>query len=299
MYYLVYCFFYLLSLLPWFIIYLLSDAIFFIVYYLAGYRKEVMMNNLLIAFPEKTDEERKTIAKESMSQLIDTLLETIKLLSISKKELNKRFVGNYEVLNDLFESGQNVQLHGGHFYNWEFVNLAFCINSAYPFMGVYLPLTNKVFNKLMYQLRERFGSGLISAFNFNREFFKYSKGRYALALCGDQNAGDLSNCYWLPFFGKMAPFFTGLERMAVAKNTAIIMVTTYRIKRGYYQCELSTFTKEPKLLPKGAITIAFRNFLEEQIRLRPANYLWTHRRWKHAFDAEKYSGMVIENTINK
>ena len=252
------------------------------------------MNNLLTAFPDKSEKERIKIMEEMYHQLIDTFLETIKLISISKKELNKRFKCNYEVVNDLFESGKNVQLHGGHFFNWEFVNLAYCINLKYPFVGVYQPLTNKIFDKIMYDMRAKFGTGMIAATKFNREFIKFSRGRYVLALGGDQNAGDLANCYWLPLFGKMAPFVTGLERMAVAKDTAIVFSTTYRIKRGYYQSEFSLYTTEPKSLPKGAITIAFRDFLEDQIKQRPSNYLWTHKRWKHHYDAEKFKEMTLE-----
>ena len=252
------------------------------------------MINLLTAFPDKSEKERIKIMEEMYHQLIDTFLETIKLISISKKELNKRFKCNYEVVNDLFESGKNVQLHGGHFFNWEFVNLAYCINLKYPFVGVYQPLTNKIFDKIMYDMRAKFGTGMIAATKFNREFIKFSRGRYVLALGGDQNAGDLANCYWLPLFGKMAPFVTGLERMAVAKDTAIVFSTTYRIKRGYYQSEFSLYTTKPKNLPKGAISIAFRDFLEDQIKQRPSNYLWTHKRWKHHYDAEKYKEMTLE-----
>ena len=253
------------------------------------------MNNLLTAFPEKTDEERIKIAKKMYKRLIDTFIETLKALSISKEELNKRFKGNFEVVNDLYNTGKNVQLHGGHFFNWEYTNLAYCLNINYPFTGVYYPLSNKIFDRIMCNLRAKFGSILIAAPTFNRQFLKIAKGRYVLTLGGDQNASNLAAAYWLPFFGKMAPFVTGLERMAVAKDTAIVMCTTYRVKRGYYKTEFSLFTTEPTTLPKGAITIGFRDYLEQQIRLRPENYLWTHKRWKHKFDAEKYSEMILEN----
>ncbi|MFP5042664.1 lysophospholipid acyltransferase family protein [Parasediminibacterium sp. JCM 36343] len=294
MYRIVYCFFYLLSLMPWFIIHLISTCIYWVVYHCFGYRKEVVMGNLLIAFPEKTEKERVSIAKESYKQMIDTFLETIKLLSISKTALNKRFQCNYEVINTLYDSGRNVQLHGGHFFNWEFVNLAYSCNLRYPFMGMYLPLSNKIVDKIMYDMRARFGSILISAFNFNRTFLKHSKGRYVLTLGGDQNASNMHHAYWIPFFGKMAPFVTGPERLATAKDTVVFFVNCYRVKRGYYKSELVEYTSEPTKLPPGAITIAFRDFLEKQIRLRPSNYLWTHRRWKHEYKPEEYKNMTLE-----
>jgi KDO2-lipid IV(A) lauroyltransferase len=265
-----------------------------VIYHIIGYRKKVVMSNLLTAFPDKPEKERIKIMEEMYHQLIDTFLETIKFISISEKEINKRFKCNREVVNDLYESGKNVQMHGGHFFNWEFMNLAYCLNLKYAFIGVYQPLTNKIFNKIMQDMRTRFGTHLISASNFNREFIKVSKGRYALALVADQNSSNMHNAYWLPFFGKMAPFVTGPERTAVATDSAIVFATIYRTKRGYYQSDFSLYTTEPKSLRKGEITIALRDFLEEQIKLRPSSYLWTHKRWKHHYDAEKYKEMTLE-----
>ena len=137
MYQLVYYILYLFSLLPWGIIYGISDFLYLIIYRIFGYRKKVVMDNLKTAFPEKTENERKKIANEMYHRLIDTFLETIKLISISEKELNERFICNYEVINYLFQTGQNVQIHGGHFFNWEYLNLAYCANVNYPFIGVY------------------------------------------------------------------------------------------------------------------------------------------------------------------
>ncbi len=53
MYYIVYGFFYIVSLLPFAVLYCISNAIYFFVYYVFGYRKKVVMGNLAIAFPGK------------------------------------------------------------------------------------------------------------------------------------------------------------------------------------------------------------------------------------------------------
>jgi len=65
MYWVLYSLFYLLSLLPMRILYILSDGIYLIVYYVIGYRKKIVMDNLEIAFPEKSNEERVKIARRS------------------------------------------------------------------------------------------------------------------------------------------------------------------------------------------------------------------------------------------
>ncbi len=81
MYYIVFGFFYLLSLLPMRILYFISDGIYLIVYYVIGYRKKIVMNNLEIAFPEKSNAERVKIAKAFYHNLLDSFIETIKLVS--------------------------------------------------------------------------------------------------------------------------------------------------------------------------------------------------------------------------
>jgi KDO2-lipid IV(A) lauroyltransferase len=66
-----------------------------------------------------------------------------------------------------------------------------------------------------------------------------------------------------------------------------------KLKRGYYHTELVLLTTEPRSLPQGQITKSMMNFIEDSIRKQPANYLWSHRRWKYEFDAEKYAKMVV------
>jgi KDO2-lipid IV(A) lauroyltransferase len=62
-----------------------------------GYRKKVVMDNLLQVFPEKTEKERIVIAKKFYKNLTDMFLETIKMISVSDKFIAKRFTANWEV----------------------------------------------------------------------------------------------------------------------------------------------------------------------------------------------------------
>lgn len=298
MYYIVYPILYAVSLLPWKVIYFLSDLFYVLIYYIIGYRKKVVRNNLLLAFPEKTAAERLRIEKDFYHQLMDTFIEMIKLISISEKELNKRFVCNYDLLHELYQTGQSVQLHGGHFFNWEFVNLAYGANTEYPFLGVYAPLSNKVFGRIIYNMRSRFKTILVPASDFKTKFRHYAKGIYALALAADQNPRRTQDAYWLNFMGKLTPFVPGPENGARHYNTAVVFATYYCVKRGYYASELKLYTTTPLDLPDGKITLDYRDFLEGEIRKRPANYLWSHRRWKWNYDPAVHSKNLLEQQAN-
>src|SRR6516165_1164051 len=92
MYYVVYSLLYLLSLIPLRLLYLLSDCVFVLLYYVTGYRKQVVMENLAIAFPEKTLKELRRIARSFYRNFVDNFIETLKLISADEKFLRRHFV---------------------------------------------------------------------------------------------------------------------------------------------------------------------------------------------------------------
>jgi KDO2-lipid IV(A) lauroyltransferase len=286
MYYIVYGILYLVSLLPWFILYGLSDLLVLLVYHGIKYRRNVVMSNLAIAFPEKSDAERKKIAKDFYRQFTDTIVETIKLISISKKALTNRFTGNPDIMNSVLDQGKNLQVHAMHNFNWEIVNLNVTLQLRYPFLVVYMPVKNKIFEKITSDIRKRYGTILIPAPSFKRKFLEYGKDPHILALVADQNPGTPSNAYWLPFFGKMTPFVTGPEKGARLNNTAVAFGNFYPIKRGHYGYDVKLITMNAAELPEGELTRQFVSYVEECIRKYPANYLWSHRRWKHEYKSE-------------
>ncbi len=292
MYYIVYGFLYVLSLLPFRVIYLISDFFYVLIYYVIKYRRGVVDSNLAIAFPKKSIDERKKIAKQFYKNFTDNFIETIKLLSISKKELNKRFTGNFDVINNIYPTGKSLQIHLGHQFNWELAYAAYAANLQYPLIGVYMPLTNKIFDRLFIHLRTRFATILVPATNFRAKFLPYAKTQYALGLIADQSPGGPDIAYWVNFFGRSTAFVKGAEKGAIFNNTAVVFCSFKKIKRGYYHAHNEVFTTEPRKLTQGEITAGMAKFIEDAIRENPANYLWTHRRWKLSFD-EKYRKNVV------
>lgn len=293
MYYLLYGLLYVISLLPFRILYLISDGSYGLLYYIIGYRKKVVMSNLLIAFPAKTTDERVKIAKEFYHNFLDTFIETIKFFSLSDKEFSKRLTGNFELLSELYAAGKNVHLHSGHFFNWEYMNWGIPRNSPYKMIGVYAPVSNKAFNKVMLTMRSRYHTILLSTADFKNRFRQLAKDQYALALIADQNPGISETAYWLPFFEKLTAFVTGPEKSARINNATVVFAHFYKVKRGYYHVNFEIVTSAPRELARGEITKKYVAYLEDCIRKKPANYLWSHRRWKWEFK-EEYRKMVLD-----
>ena len=275
--------------------YIISDFISFILQRVLKYRVQVVRHNLEIAFPNKTIKERQQIANEFYEQLTDSFIETIKLLSISDKTFKKRYTSNVEVLNDLYKTGQSVQVMAGHFFNWEFANWGIAKYSKYPFLVVYMPLSNTYFDKLILTMRSRYGSILIPATNFRNQFRDHAaKGLYSLALAADQNPGNPLSAYWVSFFGQLTPFVKGPEKGAKLNNTAQVFAHFYRTKRGYYHTNFEVMTTSPNYFKDGQLTALYVKVLEEKIKTNPSNYLWSHRRWRYTFDAQKHGKLVVE-----
>ena len=202
MYYIVYGFLYTLSLLPLRVLYLLSDFAFFIIYHVMKYRIDVVLNNLSIAFPEKSLGERKKIARQFYLNFTDTFIETIKMISISRKELEKRSECEIDYINELIEKGRNIHIMAGHQFNWEFANLVYATLLKIPFVGIYTPVNNKIFDKIFFNFRSRYGTIMMSAKDFRSKMHSVFSNQYILALAADQNPGNPANAYWLNFFWK-------------------------------------------------------------------------------------------------
>jgi Kdo2-lipid IVA lauroyltransferase/acyltransferase len=295
MYYIIYGLLYLLSWLPMGVIHAISSSIAWLVGSVIGYRRQVVMNNLAIAFPEKSAQERKAIAREFYRNFTDSMLESIKLLSMSDEEIARRFIGSGELLNRLMEmgDGRNVQLHAMHNFNWEIVHLGLAKQLRHPFLGVYGPISNPVLERIFFDLRSRFGTVLIPAPRFRTHFKDYAKERYILALVADQSPANPAKAWWIDFFSKRTGWVTGPESGAKAKGVKVVFGTFFKVKRGYYSFEMREVEQDPRSMAEGELTEMYVRFVEECIRKRPANYLWSHRRWKHEYK-EEYASRVVQ-----
>lgn len=284
MYYLLYIPLYLLSLLPLQVLYLLSDCLAALTWHVIGYRKKVVLDNLRIAFPEKTAQERKAIAKKFYRNFTDNFIETIKLLSAGKKFITEHLVVDNDLFSYLYQTGRKCQLHLAHNFNWEIANAAMPYYTDYTFIVVYMPIKAKAMDRLFLHLRSRTGSVMLPATNMRNAIVPYRNSQYLLTLVADQAPGDVSKAYWLHFFGHPTPFVRGPESGARVGNIPVVFAQLYKVKRGYYRAHLEIATENPRELPEGELTRRYIAFLEKTIRQHPDMWLWSHRRWKHPWD---------------
>ncbi|RKE03878.1 lysophospholipid acyltransferase family protein [Marinifilum flexuosum] len=285
--YIAYGFIKLLSYLPLPVLYIFSDIIFFIVYHVVGYRKQVVHANLKNAFPEKSDKEIRKIGKEFFSHFCDSFIETIKLWTISEKEIKKRckFL-QPDFFNQYKESGKSVMAILGHYGNWEWMT-SFPAWKDVNLLPIYKPLHNKVFDKLYIQLRERFGAKTLPKDDTLRTMLRYrSEKEFTVTVfLGDQTPNRNSIHYWTKFLNQDTPILQGTERIAKKLDQAVVFCSMQKVKRGYYEVDFIPLFDNPKEAKDNEITEKHTRVLEEIIQKNPAYWLWSHKRWKHKKDS--------------
>lgn len=282
MYKLTYFFLRVLTLLPFFVLYRISDLMYLTMYYIAGYRKKVVFSNLQNSFPEKSPEEIKKIAKSFYKHLSDTLVETIKTLSMSLNQMKKRYTfKNLELFQELYDQGKDITLISGHYGNWEWMS-SLGDQVPHEVLVIYHPLRNKISDKIVYKIRTKFGLKLIPMKEIYKEVLRYKKEnvRSATWFIGDHRP-PRRYPFWMDFMGQETQIYQGAEKIAIKLNHTVIYIDIQKVKRGKYEISFSVLFEDASETKENEITIKQVRVLEDIIRKKPDYWLWSHRRWKN------------------
>lgn len=289
-YYLVFAIWYVLSLLPFCALYIISDGLFFLVYFGMKYRRDVVRGNLTNSFPEKTQEEIVAIEKKFYHFLCDYFVETLKLMSISRKQMKRRMIFHgLEEVERVYEKEQRnfVFMYLGHYGNWEWIaSLPYQIAPSVHCAQIYHPLYNKSMDALFLKLRNQFGGECIPMKNTLRRVIELKRRKQPtiIGFISDQLPKWNSMHFFVPFLHRETAVFTGAEQIGRQVNAAYFFGEIKRPRRGYYECtfkrmELSDEDREMSCTEYG-MTALFMKHLEEMINETPEYWLWTHKRWK-------------------
>jgi KDO2-lipid IV(A) lauroyltransferase len=243
----------------------------------------VVRNNIKLALPHLSDKERLVIEKKFYIHLCDMFLEMIKTISISQKEIEKRFTfSNMEVYYELEKKNKSIALMCAHYASYEWVvSMNYYINcKGY---GIYKKLANPHFDKLVKNIRSKFKAELITT----KETIPTIKENYkknVISLYGfasDQSPRLNSEHHSASFMGQIVPVHTGAEMLAKRFDMNVIFLRVKKVKRGYYEASFEVLSDDVQSVPNYEITDKFLKLVEEQIYEAPEYYFWTHKRWKH------------------
>lgn len=274
----------LFSWLPLRVHYVLSDVIYLLIYRLVGYRRRLVRKHLADCFPEKDETERRRLEKDFYHWFCDYLVETVKLITISREELKRRMVfRGTELVDKVVADGQSCAVYLGHYCNWEWItSLPLWVSPQAQCGQIYHVLENAEFDRLFLLLRQRMGAVCIPMAETLRRIIQYRQQGQPVVIgyISDQVPFWNNIHHWCQFLNHDTPVLTGTERLARQTGHAVFYLDVRRLRRGYYEAEFKLITREPKKMGDFEITDIYFRQLEASIRRDPACYLWTHNRWK-------------------
>jgi KDO2-lipid IV(A) lauroyltransferase len=261
----------------------ISGILYKLFYQTMEYRRSLVEKHLAQAFPEKNPTARKAIEKDFYQLFADWMMEVSFMYAQDWEAVRERFeIKNLSLFHEAHARGKSVIVAMGHQFNWEWGGWIVRKDTAAPILCVYLPLKDVVFDTLFLRMRGRYGSHMLAQGQMGLRLARMRTTTHTLILMADQSPSDLERAVWLPFLNRLTAWHGGLSRAAHLGNYRVLFVEIRRLERHQYAAYPVLLSDEPRALSAEALTRLYVEHLEASLRRDPANWLWTHNRWKHS-----------------
>lgn len=285
-------FFGLLARLPFPILYAVADILGFIMCHILRYRRTTVRANIKRCFPKKSTDKCNKIAHEFYRNFADYIVEIIKLLHISDKQMLQRMeFKNVGLIDRLNSQGRSIAIYFAHIGNWEWAPSVTLHTAAPPsadmiYAQIYRPLRNKAFDSIMLKIRSRFNSVSVPKATTLRTLLRWKQQGIVstTGFMSDQKPshGDPTVPTW--FLGLPTAFISGTEHLASRLNMAAVYWDMEKLSRGHYRITCRLLAENVADTKPGDVTRAYAAMLQETIERNPSIWLWSHNRWKYPVD---------------
>ena len=244
----------------------------------------MVAKNLRLAFPDKTEAERKAIAKGFYHQFCDTMVESIYGYRCSDEEMQQRVVfEGFDEVNALIDAAGGGIFMLAHMGNWEWMaSIQQWVSPGVKELNVYRRLKNQAMDRLMLAIRSKRGGACVEKQRILREMVRYraEKQPVTVGLLSDQKPRPEVTRTWTTFLHQETGFLDGGEVLGKKFSYPVFYLYITRPQRGYYRVQMKTLASAPKETAEGEITKAYAQVLEQNITEQPELWLWSHNRWK-------------------
>lgn len=274
-----------LSRLPLGVHYAFADSVLYpVMYYVVRYRRAIVQKNLRLAFPDKSEAERKQIAKAFYHQFSYTIVESLYGYHVSQEEMRQRVV--FEPMDEV---NRLVNAAGGgifmlaHMGNWEWqASVQNWVSPGVTELNVYRQQKNKDIDALLLAIREKRGGACVEKKRILREMVRYRAAHQpvTIGLISDQKPRPEVTRTWVPFLHQETGFLDGGEMLGKKFGYPVFYAHITRTKRGYYHTRFILLSADPAYTAEGEITTAYAHALEQNIIEQPELWLWSHNRFR-------------------
>ena len=242
--------------------------------------------NLALAFPEKSEAERRNLLKGCFDNLgrglglfahfgssnRDTILSVVDTSDLDLRPLE-----------EAEQAGKGVILFTGHLGAWELTSFAFSVLD-HPFAFLVRRLDNEKVEQLVDATRIRFGNETIDKFSAGRLMFKTLRSGKVLGLLIDLNTLD-DEAIFVDFFGVPASTTFMVSKLALRTGSPILpLFAPWDEKTGKFKLILSPPVSMQSTGNEEAdvrrLTEQLSLIVENYVRAYPEQWLWIHKRWK-------------------
>ncbi len=288
MFYILYAFLWLLMWLPLPMLYPLADFCTLLMFYVVRYRRKMVRHNLELAFPEKSRKDLKNMEWNIYRNFVDVMIESMYSIHMSEKEVKRRLTySGKEVLDEALVKKQSCFVMTAHYGNYEWLTGAkLSMEKDYNYYTIYRALSNKHFDKVMMDVRQRRQNINIEMHDLMRKLDENHrngvKGFYGMIADQKPSRKNPHRWHWTKFLNQDTPFLTGTEYLARKYDYAVIYARMSKLGRGRYHCHLELLCDEPTQTAPGEITEKYVRLLEKDLLAAPEPWLWTHNRFKYS-----------------
>ncbi len=256
-------------------------------YCLSGLRR-VARTNLQIAFPDKTEAEKESLAKGCFKNLGRILGEMSQFPRATPESLEE--IIEFQIDPDVYAEYQalkaesrGVIIVSPHLGNWEMLVFGWATFDE-PMSYLPRPLDNPLIEALTVRLRTKFGNRPINKTNSAMAASRVLRNDGLLGILADVNAQPKEGVF-VPFFGVPACTSGGPALLALRTNSVIIpMCGAWDEQKRHYVGVHGGIIYPSSTGDRAAdvadTTARFTAEVEKLIRRYPDQWLWIHKRWK-------------------
>ena len=250
-------------------------------------RRRVVLDNLRLAFPEKAEEERRAIARETFLNLGRMIADFVRLPFMSREELERIFV--YEGWDRFEETRDRDPTRGviactAHFGNFEVLAAAHTLRGV-PVTMISRQMGKSGANDLWRALRAKTGVEdlVVSKGSTLSAAIRSLKAGRNLGYVIDQNQAQ-RHAIFPTYFGVPAATAATPAVLQLRSGAAVVFVLSYPLGDGRHKVVFEGPLDVPDTGDRGRDVLAFmqdlNDRLERFVRAHPEQWYWLHRRWK-------------------
>lgn len=272
----------IIGLLPFTMLYGLSNAIAWLLRVVIRYRLSVVKVNLQYAFPDMESQQLNQVVKASYRNLTDIILESLKSYSLNPDQIRKRYrVEVSEDMRNMLHGENTVTAFAPHYGNWEWGTITLPFAFEQTIYGLIKPVNNARTNRFILDNRGSTGTQMVSIYAKDKRVLDDPAIAKLVVYIADQNPSNTKKALRVHFFGKPCYALQGGDHFARKHGGPVIYLQIKRPKRGQYVITPRLISQDGSKHEEGELTQHYFNLLEAQIQEKPADWLWTHKRWKH------------------